>query len=230
MSENTEIKSDRQPLTPRMKDLTGKKFGRLTALYPTNKRDRKGSVVWMCECTCGNRIEVTTDLLQNGIYQSCGCLKKEHQMELNKSLHRVDGTCIEWLEHRKHRVDNASGFRGVFRAKNGKYRVSIGFKKKRFYLGTFDTYEEAVQERLRAEDLIYGEFIKSWNEWNEQAEADPEWGEEHPLIFDVEMADGTLRVHRKSEYAGQSGAVSEADQCKARIIRKRRSGMRSGMA
>ncbi len=226
MSEDTEIKSDRQSLTPRMKDLTGKKFGRLTALYPTNKRDRKGSVVWMCECTCGNRIEVTTDLLQNGIYQSCGCLRREHQIALNNSLHRVDGTCIEWLEHRKHRVDNASGFRGVFRAKNGKYRVSIGFKKKRFYLGTFDTYEEAVQERLKAEDMIYGEFTKSWHEWNEKAEADPAWGEEHPLVFDVEMVDGTLRVHRNSVEA-----VSVEDEAKTyKMIRKGRSGMRSGMA
>lgn len=43
-------------------------------------------------------------------------------------LHRVDGTCIEFLEKRKYRKDNKSGFRGVFRTANGRYRVSIGFR------------------------------------------------------------------------------------------------------
>ncbi len=197
------------PLTSKMNDLTGQKFGRLTALYPTEKRDKKGSVIWMCECSCGNRIEAASDSLKNGIYQSCGCLKKEHQMGLNNSLHRVDGTCIEVLEHRKHRSDNVSGFRGVFKTKKGKYRVSIGFKKKRFYLGTFDTYEDAVQARLDAEDLVYGEFTKSWHEWNKRAKADPVWAEEHPLVFDVEKAGGTLRVHKNPDEEISEEAFSE---------------------
>lgn len=47
---------------------------------------------------------------------------------------------------RKKRRDNESGFRGVFRLKNSnRYRVDIGFKGKRYYVGLFDDYDEAVQ-------------------------------------------------------------------------------------
>ena len=42
----------------RAKDLTGQRFGRLTALYPTNRRDYKGSVIWHCRCDCGNETDV----------------------------------------------------------------------------------------------------------------------------------------------------------------------------
>ena len=36
-----------------MIDLTGKKFGRLTVKYPTERRDKKGCVYWHCLCECG---------------------------------------------------------------------------------------------------------------------------------------------------------------------------------
>ena len=66
----------------------------------------------------------------------------------------VDGTCVEMLEKRKHRSDNTSGFRGVYQLRNGKYRATIGFKGKRFYIGTFVDYQDAVQARQEAESTI----------------------------------------------------------------------------
>ena len=59
-----------------MKDLTGQKFGRLTAVCPTQKR-QNGSVVWQCRCSCGNTAFVTSAGLSAGKTRSCGCLKKE---------------------------------------------------------------------------------------------------------------------------------------------------------
>ena len=41
------------------KDITGKRFGRLTALYPTEKR-QGSNIVWMFQCECGNYVERTT--------------------------------------------------------------------------------------------------------------------------------------------------------------------------
>lgn len=73
----------------------------------------------------------------HGNYRSCGCLKKEIQMDIPNQLHHIDGTCVEWLEKRKHRKDNTSGFRGVYNRGKGQFHVSIGFKKKRFYVGTY---------------------------------------------------------------------------------------------
>lgn len=36
-----------------IKDITGKRFGRLVAQEPTELR-RNGSTVWLCQCDCGN--------------------------------------------------------------------------------------------------------------------------------------------------------------------------------
>ena len=54
-------------------DLTGRKFGRLLVLCPTENRSKRGSVCWKCRCDCGNKVEVSSDFLVEGICQSCGC-------------------------------------------------------------------------------------------------------------------------------------------------------------
>ena len=92
----------------RAKDLTGRRFGRLLAEYPTDRRDHRGSVYWHCRCDCGNELDVSESSLMHGRYQSCGCLRKELGRELPDQLTRIDGTCIEFLENRKHRRDNTS--------------------------------------------------------------------------------------------------------------------------
>lgn len=57
-------------------DLTGQKFGRLTVIGRgiTNKNKK---ICWMCECECGNIVEIIGASLQNGTTKSCGCYKKE---------------------------------------------------------------------------------------------------------------------------------------------------------
>ena len=53
------------------KDLTGKRFGKLTVLEPTDQRVRD-AVVWRCRCECGNEILVESRRLKpgaNGINQ-----------------------------------------------------------------------------------------------------------------------------------------------------------------
>lgn len=148
----------------RPRDLSGQKFGLLTAVYPTERRDHRGSVYWHCVCECGNEIDVA-------------------------------GTCVEVLEKRKKRRDNESGFRGVFYLKNSnRYRVDIGFKGKRYYVGLFEDYDEAVQARLEAENLIHNSFINIWKEWNQKDQEDPQWGKEHPLVFNVRKVNGELQV------------------------------------
>ena len=66
------------------KDLRGKKFERLTPLYPLEKRIKK-FIVWHCKCDCGNECNVIGSHLVSGHTRSCGCLQKEQITKLGKS-------------------------------------------------------------------------------------------------------------------------------------------------
>ena len=175
-------------------DVTGQRFGRLTAIKPTEKRDYKGSVIWLCRCDCGNETEVSLDGLKQGNYTSCGCKKKEITENIGSTLTFVDGTCVEWLKNRKHRSDNTTGFRGVSLSRKGGYRVSIGFKGKRYHLGIFEEFDDAVEKRKEAERVIHDAFIQAQEKWEKQAAKDPVWAEKNPLYFDVKKTGSILEV------------------------------------
>lgn len=53
------------------KDRTGNVYASLTCLYPT--RSIAKHTFWECACSCGNRVEVTSNNLQGRITTSCGC-------------------------------------------------------------------------------------------------------------------------------------------------------------
>lgn len=65
---------------PRLVDLTGKKFNRLSVvkraqnIVYNNGRQR---VAWECVCDCGKTHVVEASLLVSGMVKSCGCLKVE---------------------------------------------------------------------------------------------------------------------------------------------------------
>ena len=62
------------------KDLTGQKFGRLTAIKRTDDMvspKGKHTTMWLCRCDCGNDTIVSRSGLLQGVTKSCGCLQKE---------------------------------------------------------------------------------------------------------------------------------------------------------
>ena len=61
-------------VNPGQRDITGQRFGKLTAIAPTKKRGASGSVVWTCRCDCGNTVDVPLGQLKAGYRKSCGCL------------------------------------------------------------------------------------------------------------------------------------------------------------
>ncbi len=204
-------------VTPKARDLTGKRFGKLVVLSPTEKRMDSGSVVWKCKCDCGKEAEVSARRLvrgkvrscgclsnpprkdyigkrfgrltvvdyagtarelgktgkenywkcrcdcgketivgqtelQNGETQSCGCLHKERFLE---SLKLIDGTSVVVLESSRKslRSNNTSGYTGVYHSRNGKWDAYITFKKKRYWLGSYDKIEDAVKARKCGEEM-----------------------------------------------------------------------------
>jgi len=58
---------------PNCKDMTGKKFGRLTVISRAG-RNKYGYATWNCLCDCGNTVVVSGKSLRDGNTKSCGCL------------------------------------------------------------------------------------------------------------------------------------------------------------
>lgn len=59
----------------KMKDLTGKKYNKLTIIKFAGKIN--GHNTWLCQCDCGNYKTLSTNVLRTGHTKSCGCLQKE---------------------------------------------------------------------------------------------------------------------------------------------------------
>jgi hypothetical protein len=61
---------------PKLIDLTGQQFGRLTALrYEDGK--------WVCKCKCGNVVAILSGNLRAGRTLSCGCQKRDSNIKKN---------------------------------------------------------------------------------------------------------------------------------------------------
>lgn len=165
------------------KDITGQRFHRLTALYPSEKQNGRG-VVWHCRCDCGNEIDVPYNNLVYCNMKSCGCQKKEHDQKLSDFLLHVDGTSIDAIRSRKIPSNNTTGYRGVYKIR-GKYTAKIVFRKKQYFLGTFDNAEDAAEVRRKAESLLFDEAVSFYDKWKTQADTDPQWAVDNPIHFDV---------------------------------------------
>lgn len=137
-------------MPPAIKNLYGYKKGNLTAIRPTDRRSKSGSVIWICRCSCENMTEASENELVHGNRVSCGCRKRKAQKMIGRQKHFIEGTCIERLGQKPARSDNKSGVCGVHMICKGKYAAYIGFKGKRYYLGRYKVLTDAEQARLKA--------------------------------------------------------------------------------
>ncbi len=64
----------RTVVKPGQKDVTGQRFGKLTALYPLPEHGY-GNTLWHCRCDCGNEIDAPLHQLTIGHRKSCGCIR-----------------------------------------------------------------------------------------------------------------------------------------------------------
>ena len=66
---------------PKIQDITGQKFGRLTAVKISHRI--KNYTYWECACECGKTTTAQIGHLREGHKVSCGCYLKERQREAN---------------------------------------------------------------------------------------------------------------------------------------------------
>ena len=60
-------------------DLVGKVFGRLTVIKQLPSRNHQRH--WLCQCVCGNTSTPSTNALNKGNSESCGCLQRDRTSE-----------------------------------------------------------------------------------------------------------------------------------------------------
>ena len=86
-------------LSGHCKNLTGCRFGRLVVLFPVGK-DKRGAILWKCQCNCGQECVVRSDCLLCGETRSCGCLQKE----IRVTSSRTHGMCHSPEYHAWHDI------------------------------------------------------------------------------------------------------------------------------
>lgn len=71
-------------------DLTGRKFGRLTAMERVGSNKNKRAV-WLCKCDCGKTVTVDSYSLKSGNTKSCGCLNTDVRSKRMTEMHTKHG-------------------------------------------------------------------------------------------------------------------------------------------
>lgn len=145
-------------------DLTGQRFGKLTVLAPAENIG--GRTAWLCRCDCGNETAVRTNRLRSGHTSSCGCMAAVAVPgEGIRGLNYIDGTCVEMLRAKTVRSNNTSGVPGVeWVVRKRHWRATICFKGRRYYLGSYQRFEDAVSARRRGEEQLHDKFLQEFEE------------------------------------------------------------------
>lgn len=58
-------------------EISGQRFGRLTAIEPTGESDNYKCRLWRFHCDCGRDVVLPARTIMSGRQNSCGCLRKE---------------------------------------------------------------------------------------------------------------------------------------------------------
>jgi len=99
-------------------DLSGNRFGKLTAISVDHKSENSTRVYWYCKCDCGGTRIVSNDHLRDGSIIDCGCYKKhlatwkKHGM-YNTKLYSVWSLMKERCYNQKRKEYHNYGGRGV---------------------------------------------------------------------------------------------------------------------
>ena len=85
--------------------------------------------------------------------------------KMHRAVGYVDGTRLSRIRNIPQISNNSTGVVDVyFDKRSEKYRASLKFKGVLHRLGYFTHLEEAATARKKAEQLIFGEFLESLNE------------------------------------------------------------------
>ena len=97
-----------------VKNLMGKKFGRLMVVDYVGRKNRK--TLWSCKCDCGNTTIADSNSLKHEAIVSCGCKRIEGIAMGQKAIRSsdVDGTKLRFIgSGGKINCNNKARIRGI---------------------------------------------------------------------------------------------------------------------
>ena len=150
----------------KLKDIIGEKRGHLTAIGYTDKRDSRGSAIYIWQCDCGNTVErAIQSVHNNGSAQCPECQRKVKQRQAEDIRNRIERdpdtnlsiTALNSIREGVPTASSSTGVRGVsYHQGKGKYKISARENGKQVYLGDYDTLEEAKVVREAFVRRVYG--------------------------------------------------------------------------
>lgn len=100
-------------------DIAGERFGRLVAVHRLDGMRNK-RVVYLCQCDCGQKVEVRAESLRSGHTQSCGCKHRDivaargtKHGHCYTRLYRIWGSMVQRCENPNHKAYKNYGGRGI---------------------------------------------------------------------------------------------------------------------
>lgn len=111
---------------PKVKDLTGRKFGRLEILERAPNKSGIHEAMWKCKCDCGKKVNAVGGQLRSGRTKSCGCLRNEQIKKGLNYKHGQSGT----VGYRKGHLAPTVQWRMWYSAKRRAAEKSIPFTLK----------------------------------------------------------------------------------------------------
>ena len=154
----------------RRKDITGKRFGTLTALERSDKYieypDRGKKYLWKCQCDCGEIVYRLPEKLRNEVNSACEkCLADRKVKAMVENAGFVEGTQLNKIVSKKPLSTSKSGVRGVFfNNKTGKWRAMLKFQGVNHYLGEYKDIEDVIEARVCAEEKYFTPILERYDE------------------------------------------------------------------
>lgn len=137
-------------------DISQDKYGMLQPLEPTEQRTKQGSIIWKCQCDCGNITYVSVDALrgQHPI-RSCGCLHRSFGEQEIEHLLKENAICYK----KEYQVDKIGRYDFAILKNNTPIRL-IEFDGEQHYknIANWDSLE--LQQKR---DQVKNEYALSHN-------------------------------------------------------------------
>lgn len=141
------------------KDLTGQKFGKLTAKQPIFNENKK-RYDWLCQCDCGNDIIVLGSSLISGNTQSCGCIKSMGESNVKKILNENN---INYISQYRVMINNKLYIYDFAIIENNQIIKLIEFDGIQHYGRISGWFTEERYKDLVASDIIKNQYALANN-------------------------------------------------------------------